>query len=174
MALRKKSFLFFEKFRSTNYYNSVMYPSYVRADFKLLIEKYAIAIATLSDWLKRTCASFSANEEKNPKPIAVCRRDFSPTLGKLQFAGVNSNWFTAQITKYEEDVWALSLRQSEQPKPAALETSALCFFFFFFPVVIFPLSTHLIPNCCHCSRWLRGRKVCYLSKCFTVKLIVVL
>ena len=44
MALRKKSFLFFEMSRSTSYYSSLMYPGYDRADFKLLSKTLALRL----------------------------------------------------------------------------------------------------------------------------------
>ena len=44
MALRKKSFLFFEMSQSTSYYSSLMYPSYDRADFKLLSKTVALRL----------------------------------------------------------------------------------------------------------------------------------
>ena len=38
---------------------------------------YVVAIGTLSDWLKKTRASFSTNENQNQNQIAPCTRDFS-------------------------------------------------------------------------------------------------
>ena len=39
---------------------------------------YVIAIATLSDWLKRVASVFQ------PKPIAPCTRDFSRASSELE------------------------------------------------------------------------------------------
>ena len=66
-----------------------MYSSYF--SFQMTIENnYAIAIA-------RPCASFSANEEKKPKPIAICTHHFFSALGKLQVIYRNSDNFTVLI-----------------------------------------------------------------------------
>ena len=43
---------------------------------------YVIAIATLSDWLKRLAPVFQPMKAK-PKPIAPCTRDFSRALSEL-------------------------------------------------------------------------------------------
>ena len=43
---------------------------------------YVIAIATLSDWLKRLAPIFRQLEAK-PKPIAPCTRDFFPRFERV-------------------------------------------------------------------------------------------
>ena len=53
---------------------------------------YAIAIATLSDWLKISRQFYNQCEAKQ-KPIAPCTRDFSRALSKLQIIARNSDWF---------------------------------------------------------------------------------
>ena len=55
---------------------------------------YFIAIATLSDWLKRLAPGFNQREAK-PKPIAPCTRDFSRSLSELQVIARNCYWFIA-------------------------------------------------------------------------------
>ena len=52
---------------------------------------YVIAIATLSDWLKRLAPVFNQREAK-PKPIAPCTRDFSRASGELQLIARNCDW----------------------------------------------------------------------------------
>ena len=55
---------------------------------------YVIAIATLSDWLKRNAPVFQpTNEGAKPKPIAPCTRDFSRALSELQVIARNCDWF---------------------------------------------------------------------------------
>ena len=49
-----------------------------------------IAIATLSDWLK-----LFNQWEANPKPIALCTRDFSRASSELQVIARNCNCFMA-------------------------------------------------------------------------------
>ena len=56
-------------------------------------EKYAID--SLSDWRKKTSASFFNQRETQPKPITPCARDFSRPLSKLQVIARNSDWFFA-------------------------------------------------------------------------------
>ena len=74
MVSRKRRFLSFKMFRITIYYSSAMYSSYF--NFQMTMENnYAIAIA-------RPRASFSANQEKKPKPIALCTYHFFSALGK--------------------------------------------------------------------------------------------
>ena len=53
---------------------------------------YAIAIATLSDWLKRV--AFQPMRSKT-KPIAPCARHFSSALSELQVIARNCDWFIA-------------------------------------------------------------------------------
>ena len=55
---------------------------------------YVIAIATLSDWLKRR-ASFSTNEKQNQNQSHLVRVNFSRALGELQVIARNSDWFIA-------------------------------------------------------------------------------
>ena len=55
---------------------------------------YVIAIATLSDWLKRLAPVFQPMRTK-PKPIAPCARDFSRALSELQVIARNCDWFIA-------------------------------------------------------------------------------
>ena len=52
---------------------------------------YAIAIATLSDWLKK----FFNQRESKPKPIAPCTCGFSRALSELQVIARNYDWFIA-------------------------------------------------------------------------------
>ena len=52
---------------------------------------YVIAIATLSDWLKRLAPVWEAK----PKPIAPCTRDFSRASSELQVIARNCDWFMA-------------------------------------------------------------------------------
>ena len=52
---------------------------------------YAIAIATLSDWLKDSRQFFNQWEGK-PKPVAPRRRDFSRASGELQIIARNCDW----------------------------------------------------------------------------------
>ena len=56
-----------------------------------------IAIATLSDWLKRLAPVFQpmGRKTKNQKPIAPCRRDFSRASSELQVIARNCDWFIA-------------------------------------------------------------------------------
>ena len=56
--------------------------------------KYVIAIATLSDWLKKTRASFSKTQ-----PIAPCTRDFSRASSELQVIARNCDWFMALFVR---------------------------------------------------------------------------
>ena len=55
---------------------------------------YVIAIATLSDWLKRLAPVFNQWDAK-PIPIAPCTRDFSPASSELQVIARNCDWFIA-------------------------------------------------------------------------------
>ena len=55
---------------------------------------YAIAIASLSDWLKRLAPVFQPMRSK-PKPIAPRTRDFSRALNELQIIARNCDWFMA-------------------------------------------------------------------------------
>ena len=57
---------------------------------------YVIAIATLSDWLKRR--QFFSQREAKPKPMAPCTRDFSRALSELQVIARNCDWFIALST----------------------------------------------------------------------------
>ena len=57
-------------------------------------KKYAIAIATLCDWLKYLASLFQPIRRK-PRPIAPCTRDFSRALSKLQVISRKSDWFIA-------------------------------------------------------------------------------
>ena len=57
---------------------------------------YVIAIATLSDWLKRLAPVFQPMRSKTkPKPIAPCTRDFSRAWSELQVIARNCDWFIA-------------------------------------------------------------------------------
>ena len=58
---------------------------------------YMIAIAMLSDWLKRLAPVFQPNEcsEAKPKPIAPCTHDFSHALSDFQVIARNCDWFIA-------------------------------------------------------------------------------
>ena len=56
---------------------------------------YAIAIATLSDWLKNLAPFFFFLSQLEAKPIAGCSRDFSRALSKLQVITRNCDWFIA-------------------------------------------------------------------------------
>ena len=53
---------------------------------------YAIAIATLSDWLKRV--AFQPMRSKT-KPITPCTRHFPRALSELQVIVRNCDWFIA-------------------------------------------------------------------------------
>ena len=53
---------------------------------------YVIAIATLSDWLKRLAPVFQRMRRKT-KSIAPCTRDFSRTSGEFQVIARNCDWF---------------------------------------------------------------------------------
>ena len=53
---------------------------------------YAIAIATLGDWLKRLAPVFQPMRSKT-KPIAPCTRDISRASGALQVIARNCDWF---------------------------------------------------------------------------------
>ena len=55
---------------------------------------YVIAIATLSDWLKRLAPVFNQWDAK-PKPIAPCTRDFSRASSELLVIASNCDWFMA-------------------------------------------------------------------------------
>ena len=54
----------------------------------------AIAIATLSDWLKNFAPVFQPMRCKT-QPISPCTRDVSRVLSKLRVIARNSDWFTA-------------------------------------------------------------------------------
>ena len=56
---------------------------------------YVIAIATLSDWLKRLAPVFQSMRSKT-KTIAPCRRDFSRALSELQVIARKGDWFIAR------------------------------------------------------------------------------
>ena len=57
------------------------------------IESYcAIAIATLSDWLKNLAPVFKRMSSEG-KPMVSCELDFSCTLSKLLVIDKNSDWF---------------------------------------------------------------------------------
>ena len=56
---------------------------------------YVIAIATLSDWLKRLPPVFQPMRSAKPRPIAPCTRDFSRALSELQVIARNCDWFIA-------------------------------------------------------------------------------
>ena len=53
---------------------------------------YVIAIATLSDWLKRSTPVF---QPMRIKTIAPCARDFSRASSELQVIARNCDWFIA-------------------------------------------------------------------------------
>ena len=55
---------------------------------------YAIAIATLSDWLKRLAPVFQPMRSKT-KTIAPCTRDFFRVLSELQVIARNCDWSIA-------------------------------------------------------------------------------
>ena len=54
---------------------------------------HVIAIATLSDWLKNLEPVF--HPMRSETKTAVCTRDFSRALSKLQVMTRNSDWFIA-------------------------------------------------------------------------------
>ena len=55
---------------------------------------YVIAIATLSDWLKRLAPVFQPMRSKTKSNIiAPCTRDFSCALSELQVIASNCDWF---------------------------------------------------------------------------------
>ena len=53
---------------------------------------YVIAIATLSDWLKRLAPVFQPMR-RNTKTIAPCTLYFSRASGELQVIARNCDWF---------------------------------------------------------------------------------
>ena len=53
---------------------------------------YVIAIATLSDWLKRLAPVFQPMRSKT-KTNHTCTRDFSHASGELQVIARNCDWF---------------------------------------------------------------------------------
>ena len=55
---------------------------------------YLIAIATLSDWLKRLAPVFQPMRSKT-KTNPPCTRDFSRALCELQVIARNCDWFIA-------------------------------------------------------------------------------
>ena len=55
---------------------------------------YVIAIATLSDWLKRLAPVFQPMRSKT-KPIARCTRDFPSALSDLNVIARNCDLFIA-------------------------------------------------------------------------------
>ena len=55
---------------------------------------YVIAIATLSDWLKRLAPVFQPMRIKT-KTIAPCTRDFSRASSELHVIARNCDWFNA-------------------------------------------------------------------------------
>ena len=57
---------------------------------------YAIAIATLSDWLKRLAPVFQPIKVQ-PKPIAPRARDFSRALSELRIIARNCDWFIVRL-----------------------------------------------------------------------------
>jgi len=58
---------------------------------------YEIAIARLSDWLKRLAPVFQPMKSK-PKPIAPCTRDVSLASSELEVIARNCDWFIALPT----------------------------------------------------------------------------
>ena len=54
---------------------------------------YVIAIATLSDWLKRLAPVFQPMRRKTKTNRTMYTRDFSRASGKLQVIASNSDWF---------------------------------------------------------------------------------
>ena len=59
---------------------------------------YAIAIASLGDWLQNLAPVFQPIRSKfKPKLIAACTRDFSRAFSKLQVIGRNSERFIAMF-----------------------------------------------------------------------------
>ena len=57
---------------------------------------YMIAIATLSDWLKRLAPVFQPMRSKTKTNHATpCTRDFSRASSELQIIARNSDWFMA-------------------------------------------------------------------------------
>ena len=57
---------------------------------------YVIAIATLSDWLKRLAPVFQPMRRKTkPNRTMYCRRDFSRASSELQVIARNCDWFIA-------------------------------------------------------------------------------
>ena len=55
---------------------------------------YVIAIATLSDWLKRLAPVFQPMRIQT-KAIAPCTRDFTRASSELQVIARNCDWFIA-------------------------------------------------------------------------------
>ena len=59
---------------------------------------YVIAIATLSDWLKRLAPVFQPMRIKTKTNRTRCRRDFSRSSSELQVIARNRDWFIALPT----------------------------------------------------------------------------
>ena len=53
---------------------------------------YAIAIATLSDWVKDIAPVFERMRNQG-KPMVSCTRDFSRAFSNLVVIAKNSDWF---------------------------------------------------------------------------------
>ena len=56
---------------------------------------YVIAIAKLSDWLKRLAPVFQPMRSKTKTNHAPCTRDFSRASSELQVIARNCDWFMA-------------------------------------------------------------------------------
>ena len=56
---------------------------------------YVIAIATLSDWLKRLAPVFQPIRSKAKTNRTICTRHFSRALSELQVIARNCDWFIA-------------------------------------------------------------------------------
>ena len=64
----------------------------VLTSFQITVESnYVIAIAALSDWLKRVAPVFQPMRSKT-KPTAPCTRDFSRASSELQVIARNCDW----------------------------------------------------------------------------------
>ena len=86
---------------------------------------YVIAIAPLSDWLKRLAPVFQQSEAK-PKPIAPCTRDFSRASSEIQVIPRNCDWFMTlflPVVIGQSDTLVLVFRQSFENRsmPSELE-----------------------------------------------------
>ena len=85
---------------------------------------YEIAIATLSDWLKRFAPVFQ------PKPVAPCTRDFSRASSELQLIAGNCDWFiplSAPVVIGRSNCFGFGFRQSFENRSMRQRTKECVF-----------------------------------------------